>query len=123
MVANARRLRFLCRNRHKSDKLDTENLARIARMDPRLLVPLRHLDEASQAHLALLRSHEVVSIGARTQLVNHVGGVAKSFGDRLPTCSAASFMSAPHARSKRIMQWLLLDFKPPRQPSIPESRT
>lgn len=59
-------------------------------MDPKLLAPLRHRSEASQAHLALIRSRDAL-IRSRTQLVNHVRGTVKSFGERLPRCSAASF--------------------------------
>jgi transposase len=40
--------------------------------------------------LALIRSREAL-VNSRTQLVNHVRGVAKSFGHRLPKCSARSF--------------------------------
>ena len=54
--------------------------------------PLRHRSEASQAHLALIRSRDAL-IRSRTQLVNHVRGTVKSFGERLPRCSAASFHS------------------------------
>jgi transposase len=46
-----------------------KNLARLARLDPKLLYPLRHRGEESQAHIALIRSRQVL-IGCRTQLVN-----------------------------------------------------
>ena len=59
-------------------------------MDPKLLYPLEHRSEKSQAHLALLHSREVL-VRARTQLINHVRGTVKSFGHRLPKCSASSF--------------------------------
>jgi len=67
-----------------------KNLARLARLDPKLLYPLRHRGEDSQAHLALIRSREAL-VSSRTQLVNHVRGAVKSFGHRLPKCSARSF--------------------------------
>src|SRR5215217_7493394 len=44
----------------------------------------------SQAHLALLRSRDAL-VGARTKLVNHVRGAVKSFGGRLPKCTAENF--------------------------------
>jgi len=90
LVANARKLRLIYGEGKKNDKLDAENLARLARLDPKLLAPLRHRSEASQAHLALIRSRDAL-IRSRTQLVNHVRGTVKSFGERLPRCSAASF--------------------------------
>jgi transposase len=90
LVANPRKLHLIYKGKHKTDKLDAENLARLARLDPKLLSPLKHRGETSQAHLALLRSREAL-IGARTQLINHVRGAVKSLGHRLPKCSAESF--------------------------------
>ncbi len=90
LVANARKLRLIYGESRKTDRLDAENLARLARLDPKLLAPLRHRGETSQAHLALLRSRDAL-IRSRTQLVNHVRGSVKSFGEeRLPKCSASS---------------------------------
>jgi transposase len=90
LVANARKLRLIYAEGRKNDRLDAENLARLARLDPRLLSPIEHRDEASQAHLSLLRSREAL-VGTRTKLVNHVRGTVKSFGARLPRCNAESF--------------------------------
>jgi len=90
LVANARKLRLIYANKRKTDEVDAENLARLARLDPKLLYPVRHRGEDSQAHMALIRSRQAL-IGCRTQLVNHVRGVVKSFGARLPKCPARSF--------------------------------
>jgi transposase len=90
LVANARKLRLIYANKQKTDEIDAENLARLARLDPKLLYPLKHRGEDSQAHLALIRSRQAL-IGCRTQLVNHVRGAVKSFGARLPKCPASSF--------------------------------
>lgn len=90
LVANARKLRLIYGEGRKTDKLDAENRARLARLDPKLLAPLRHRSEASQVHLALIRSRDAL-IRSRTQLVDHVRGSVKSFGERLPKCSASSF--------------------------------
>jgi transposase len=90
LVANPRKIRLIYASKHKTDKLDAENLARLARLDPRLLYPLNHRGEDSQAHLAIIRSREAL-VSARTQLVNHVRGAVKSFGARLPKCPALSF--------------------------------
>jgi transposase len=90
LVANARKLRLIYSNKRKTDEIDAENLARLARVDPKLLYPVRHRGEASQAHMALIRSRQAL-IGCRTQLVNHVRGAVKSFGARLPKCPARSF--------------------------------
>jgi transposase len=90
LVANARKLRLIYANRRKTDEADAQNLARLARLDPRLLYPIKHRDEDSQAHMAMIRSRQAL-IACRTQLVNHVRGAVKSFGARLPKCPARSF--------------------------------
>jgi transposase len=69
LVANARKLRLIYANKRKTDEIDAENLARLARVDPRLLYPLKHRGEDSQAHMALIRSRQAL-VGCRTQLVN-----------------------------------------------------
>jgi transposase len=90
LVANARKTRLIYANKRKTDEIDAENLARLARLDPKLLYPLKHRGEDSQAHMALIRSRQAL-VGCRTQLVNHVRGAVKSFGGRLPKCPARSF--------------------------------
>src|SRR5215204_5204836 len=95
LVANARKLRLIYSNKRKTDEVDAENLARLARLDPKLLYPLKHRGEESQAHMAIIRSRQAL-VDCRTQLVNHVRGAVKSFGARLPKCPARSF----HKRAK-----------------------
>ena len=90
LVANARKLRLIYANKRKTDEVDAENLARLARVDPKLLYPLKHRGEESQAHMAIIRSRQAL-VDCRTQLVNHVRGAVKSFGARLPKCPARSF--------------------------------
>ena len=103
LVANARKLRLIYSNKHKTDEVDAENLARLARVDPKLLYPLRHRGEESQAHIALIRSRDAL-VSSRTQLVNHVRGAVKSFGARLPKCPARSF----HKRAQEHIPEALL---------------
>jgi transposase len=90
LVATARKLRLIYANKRKTDEVDAENLARLARVDPKLLYPLKHRGEDSQAHMAIIRSRQAL-VDCRTQLVNHVRGAVKSFGHRLPKCPARSF--------------------------------
>src|SRR5215216_530054 len=90
LVANSRKLRLIYANKQKTDQIDAENLARLARLDPKLLYPLKHRGEDSQAHMAIIRSRQAL-VSSRTQLGNHVRGAVKSFGARLPKCPAASF--------------------------------
>jgi transposase len=103
LVANARKLRLIYANKRKTDEIDAENLARLARVDPKLLYPLKHRGEDSQAHMAIVRSRQAL-VDCRTQLVNHVRGAVKSFGARLPKCPARSF----HKRAKEHIPEALL---------------
>jgi transposase len=108
LVANARKLRLIYANKRKTDEIDAENLARLARLDPKLLYPLKHRGQECQAHMAIVRSREAL-VGTRTQLVNHVRGTIKSFGGRLPKCPARSF----HKRaSEQIPEALLPALEP-----------
>lgn len=90
IVANPRRVRLIYENDRKSDRVDAESLARVGRLDPRLLYPVKHRGAEAQADLALLRSRDAL-IRARTLLINHARGASKSVGGRLPACSARSF--------------------------------
>jgi transposase len=90
LVANPRKVRLVYSNKRKTDEIDAENLARLARLDPKLLYPLKHRSEDSQAHMAIIRFRQAL-VDCRTQLVNHVRGTVKSFGHRLPKCPARSF--------------------------------
>ncbi len=90
VVADARKLRLIYENPRKSDRVDAEYLAKLVRLDPSLLSPVAHRGEEVQKHLAILRSRDSL-VQARTKLINHSRGMVKSFGGRLPACSADSF--------------------------------
>jgi transposase len=90
LIANPRKTRLIYGEKRKTDKLDAQKLARLARADPELLYPVEHRGENAQAHLALIHSRDAL-VRSRTQLINHVRGTVKSFGARLPKCSAESF--------------------------------
>lgn len=87
IVANARRLRLIATSDSKNDRSDAEVLARIGRVDPALLAPIRHRGPDAQRDLAVLRARAVL-VRVRTQLVNHVRGSVKALGGRVPMCSA-----------------------------------
>ena len=90
IVANARELKALSGNPRKSDRVDAELLARLGRVDPELLHPLRHRGEEAQCDLAVLRAREAL-VRARTAVITTARGLVKSTGERLPSCSAESF--------------------------------
>jgi len=90
IVANPRKLQLIYGNSRKADEADAEHLARLGRLDPQLLSPVRHRGPQAQAHLAVIRSRDSL-VRARTLLINHARGSVKSTGARLPACSADSF--------------------------------
>jgi transposase len=87
IVANPRRIRLIAASSNKNDRLDAETLARLARVDPRMLFPIRHRGEAAQADLTMIRTRAALVEG-RTRLINSARGLTKSFGERLRKCDA-----------------------------------
>lgn len=85
IVANARQVQLISKSSRKDDRLDAQTLARLARVDPQLLRPIRHRSERAQAHLMVIRVRAAL-VEARSQLVNTARGLAKSVGERLPSC-------------------------------------
>jgi transposase len=79
LVANARKLRLIYGQGCKNGRLDAEKLAHLARLDPCLLTPIEHRGEASQAHLAIVRSREAL-IEARAKLIT-MSGVRSSHSE------------------------------------------
>jgi transposase len=86
IVANARKVRLIGESRKKDDRLDAQTLARLARIDPELLYPVKHRSVQAQADLTLIRARAGL-VRARTGLVNSARGLAKSYGERLRGCN------------------------------------
>jgi transposase len=85
LVAHAQKVELITKSNRKDDRHDARTLARLARIDPELLGPVRHRSAKAQIHLTVIRARaELVS--ARTALVNGARGLAKSYGERLPKC-------------------------------------
>src|SRR5712672_2598465 len=85
IVAHAQKVELITKSNRKDDRHDARTLARLARIDPELLGPVRHRSAKAQIHLTVIRARaELVS--ARTALVNAARGLVKSFGERLPKC-------------------------------------
>lgn len=85
IVANARQVKLISASSRKDDRLDAQTLARLARVDPQLLRPIRHRSERAQEHLMVIRVRASL-VEARTALVNSARGLAKAIGERLPSC-------------------------------------
>ena len=86
IVAHAGRVRLIGESRKKDDRLDAQTLARLARIDPQLLCPVKHRSAKAQADLTVIRARAGL-VRARTALVNTARGLAKSYGERLRGCN------------------------------------
>ncbi len=89
-VGNPYKLRVIWDSTDKSDERDARMLAMIARLEPRLLWPIRHRDENAHNDLEVIKAREML-VQSRTKLTNHVRSAIKGIGERLPSCSTASF--------------------------------
>jgi transposase len=89
IVANARQVQLISASSRKNDRMDARMLARLARIDPELLRPIRHRSEQAQANLMTIRIRAVL-VETRTKLVNASRGFTKTVGERLPACDADS---------------------------------
>ena len=87
IVANPRKVRLITQSVKKNDRMDAEHLARLARVDPQLLAPIRHRGVEAQADLAVIRARAEL-VEARTKLINAARGLAKPMGERLKSCDA-----------------------------------
>lgn len=89
IVANARQVQLISASSRKTDRADARLLARLARVDPQLLRPIRHRSEQAQSDLMAIRVRAAL-VEARTSLVNAARGFAKAMGERLPKCDTDS---------------------------------
>jgi transposase len=85
IVAHARNVRLIGESSRKDDQVDARTLARLARIDPGLLGPVRHRSAQAQIHLTVIRARAVL-VSTRTALVNAARGLTKSYGERLNKC-------------------------------------
>ncbi len=87
IVANPHRVKLITQSVKKNDRIDAEQLARLARVDPKLLSPIHHRGAEAQADLAVIRARAGL-VDARTELINSARGFAKPMGERLKPCDA-----------------------------------
>ena len=83
IVANAQRVRLIAESTLKNDRVDAETLARLVRMDPKLLRPIVHRSEETQRLRGMLRVRRIL-VTNRTACMNTARGLLRSFGYRLP---------------------------------------
>ena len=109
-MANPRKFQLIYKDRRKSDGVDAEKLARVGRMDPKLLYPITHRTQSIAEDLAVIRSRDVL-VRSRTQLINHVRGAVKSVGVRLSGCTRTTLPT-------RGLEQLPAELKPALKPVL-----
>jgi transposase len=87
IVANSHNVKLITQSVRKNDRIDARQLARLARVDPKLLSPIRHRGEEAQRDLGVIRARAEL-MEARTQLINSARGLVKPMGERLKKCDA-----------------------------------
>ena len=99
IVANARNVRLIGESRKKDDRLDAQTLARLARIDPQLLYPVKHRSAQAQADLMVIRARAGL-VRARTALVNTARGLAKSLRRAAARLQRAQYESGESRRTE-----------------------
>jgi len=92
IVANPVKVALITKNVQKTDPVDAEFLARLARVDRELLFPIQHRGEQAQIDLQMIRTRDI-AVKLRSTAISHVRGAVKSFGGRLSQCSTEAFVS------------------------------
>jgi transposase len=110
IVANPWKVRLIAASIKKTDRSDAETLARLGRVDPKLLSPVVHRSEQTHADLEVIHARQAL-VAARSLLINHVRGAVKPFGTRLPACDA-------HAFHKKVIDHIPLGLAPALAPLL-----
>src|SRR5216110_2781820 len=90
IVSNPRKTRAIYQHERKSDRRDALMLARIARMEPALLYPVRHGSEEAQQDLLRIKLRDSL-VRARVALINSVRFSLKSLGYAVSNPSSERF--------------------------------
>jgi transposase len=114
IVAHAQKVQLISKSNRKDDRHDARTLARLARIDPELLGPVRHRSAQAQIHLTVIRARAEL-VRARTALVNAARGLVKSYGQRLPKCGtqrvSRELGAGLHAELREVLEPLLREIE------------
>ena len=114
IVAHAQKVQLITKSNRKDDRHDARTLARLARIDPELLGPVRHRSAQAQIHLTVIRARAEL-VRARTALVNAARGLVKSYGQRLPKCGTQQvnreLAAGLHAELREVLEPLLQEIE------------
>lgn len=90
LVVDARKVELIAKSTHKSDRRDARTLAHLGAGVPELLGEVIHRSEQAQADLSVLLTRSRL-VDLRTQCINRVRGVLKSWGVQVPALSSRAF--------------------------------
>jgi transposase len=90
VVANPRKVRAIYEHERKSDRRDALMLARLGRLDPALLYPVRHGSQEAQEDLLRIKLRDSL-VRARVALINSVRFTLKSLGYAVRNPSSERF--------------------------------
>jgi len=110
LVGNPRRLRVIWESDEKDDSRDAELLARIARLDRKLLHPIHHRGQRAQCDLAVIKARDML-VKSRSALIAHTRGSVKALGERISPCGADTF-------HLRLQQEMPEDLRPALEPIL-----
>ena len=91
LVGNTRKLRMIWNSSRKNDWNDAEMLAKLARADRSLLVPVKLRDDESQELLRLVKARDIL-VKHRAGIVNMIRGFCKAQGVRMDGCTTEAFV-------------------------------
>ena len=93
LVAHARDIQLIYGGDKKNDTLDAEKLARLAQFDRKLLHPVKLMNEERQRDFAILKVRDLL-VRQKTQIVNSIRGILRSFGESDEEFTVANMKSA-----------------------------
>jgi transposase len=106
VVSNPRKVRLIYQHERKSDRRDALMLARLGRLDPALLYPVRHGSQEAQEDLLRIKLRDSL-VRARVALINSVRFTLKSLGYTVRNPSSERFHkvvmdSLPEGLARRL---------------------
>jgi len=112
-VANARKVRAIYSSTRKSDKRDAEMLAKLARVDPTLLYPLKHGSAQAQQHLLEIKLRDHL-VRQRVNTISSIRFTLKALGIRLSSPKTSCFAK----RARNLLAEEHPDILPSIEPSL-----
>src|SRR5216110_2357819 len=106
VVSNPRKTRAIYQHERKSDRRDALMLARIARMEPALLYPVRHGSEEAQQDLLRIKLRDSL-VRARVALINSVRFSLKSLGYAVSNPSSERFHKVAMERLPEVVREMI----------------